>query len=68
MARNDQHLKEEIQVNKLNKELKSLCLENNLYLIDHGSTINNGTVSIKSSYNRHNSNGAHNLMNIMPNL
>ena len=36
-ARSDQYRKKSI---KVNKELKNLCLENNLYLIDHGSTIN----------------------------
>ena len=33
---NDQYRKKTIDVNK---ELKNLCLENNLYLIDNGSTI-----------------------------
>ena len=37
MARSDQHRKRAIEVNK---ELKNLSLENNLYVIDHGSTIN----------------------------
>ena len=36
-ARSDQYRKKAIEVNK---ELKNLSLENNLYLIDHGSTIN----------------------------
>ena len=37
MARSDQHRKRAIEVNK---ELKNISLENNLYVIDHGSTIN----------------------------
>ena len=37
-TRNDQYQKRTI---KVNKELKNLCLENNLYLIDHESTISN---------------------------
>ena len=36
-ARSDQYRKKAIEVNK---ELKNLCLENNLYLFHHGSTIN----------------------------
>ena len=36
-ARRDQYREKSIEVNK---ELKNLCLENNLYLIHHGSTIN----------------------------
>ena len=37
MARSDQYRKNAIEVNK---KLKNLCLENNLYLIDHGNIIN----------------------------
>ena len=37
MARSDQHRKRAIEVNK---ELKNISLENNLYVTDHGSTIN----------------------------
>ena len=36
-ASNDQYRKKTI---KVNKGLKNFCLENNLYLIDNGSTIN----------------------------
>ena len=36
-ARSDQYRKKAIEVNK---ELKNLCLENNLYMIGHGITIN----------------------------
>ena len=37
MTRNDHYHEKAIEVNK---ELKNLCLESNLYLIDYGSTIN----------------------------
>ena len=37
MARSDQHRKRATEVNK---ELKNISLENNLFVIDHGSTIN----------------------------
>ena len=36
-ARSDQYRRKAVEVNK---ELKNLCLENNLFLIDHGNTIN----------------------------
>ena len=41
-ARRDRYSKKAIEVNK---KLKNLCLENSLYLIDHGSTINNRHVN-----------------------
>ena len=58
-ARSDQYCKKAI---KVNKKLKNLCLENNLYLIDHGSIIN--TMYINGSKLNLNKKGTRILFNI----